>query len=82
MWTRKPDWEICEDVREGLYWDPCVNSEEVNVSVDEGVVYLAGTVDTWLERRLAESHAWKSGADDVTNGLNIRSSDCPYDLAS
>lgn len=81
-WTRKPDWEIREDVVRGLYWDPYVDGEGVSVTVDRGVVYLAGTVDTWLERRMAESHAWESGADDVDNNLRVRGSSYPYALPS
>jgi osmotically-inducible protein OsmY len=48
-----------------------VDSEEVSVTVDDGVVTLTGTVDTWSERQSAEENAYEGGAKDVMNDLRV-----------
>jgi osmotically-inducible protein OsmY len=68
-WNPAPDWEIREDVRDHLLWSPFVDAEQVEVSVDDGVVTLTGVVDTWTERAAAEINAWDGGAKDVRNHL-------------
>jgi osmotically-inducible protein OsmY len=46
----KSDWEIKEDIQSELSWDPFVDSDEVTVTVSDGVVTLTGTVYNWTER--------------------------------
>ena len=70
--TAKDDWEILEDVRDELFWSPFVDSDEVEVSVDNGVVTLSGTVDSWSERQTAAENAYEGGAAYVDNDLRVR----------
>ncbi len=72
-WAWKPDLEILEDVKEQLWWSPFVDSDEIVVSVDRGVVTLTGTVDSWSEYDDAEKNAFQGGARDVTNDLVVDS---------
>lgn len=71
VWTWKPDWEIRADVRDELEWSPFVEAEGINVSVDDGIVTLSGTVDSWSESRDAEKNAFQGGAKDVRNHLDV-----------
>lgn len=70
-WEYKPDWEVEEDVVNQLWWSPFVDSDEVNVAVDDGIVTLSGTVDTWSERNNAADNAFEGGAKDVQNNLDV-----------
>ena len=70
-WEWKPDWEIRSAVNDQLYWSPFVESDQVDVRVDRGVVILSGEVDTWGERAAAEDNAWQGGAKDVRNELTV-----------
>lgn len=67
----KSDWAIQQDIRDELWWSPFVDAGEVNVSVDDGVARLTGTVDTWSEREAAETNALEAGAIDVDNDLSV-----------
>ena len=70
-WTWKPDWQIREDIKDELFWSPFVDEDEVYLVVDDGVVTLNGTVDTYSERRSAEDNAYEGGAKDVINNLTV-----------
>ncbi len=70
-WAWKPDWKIKEDVKDQLYWSPFVDKDEVVVSVNNGVVTLAGTVNTYSERQNAQHNAYEGGAKDVKNDLTV-----------
>ncbi|MGD2111094.1 MAG: BON domain-containing protein [Phycisphaerae bacterium] len=69
VWRWKPDWEIKQDVESELYWTPFVDSDDVKVSVEGGVVTLTGEVTTWSERRSAVENAFEAGAKDVVDKL-------------
>jgi osmotically-inducible protein OsmY len=69
--TTATDWEILEDVQDELFWSPFVESEDISVTVDNGVVNLTGTVDTWAERQTAEANALEAGAVAVDNDLVV-----------
>jgi len=70
-YTPKTDWEIKEDVESELWWSPFVDSDEVNVTVDDGVATLTGTVSSWSERQSAAENAIEGGAISVHNQLEI-----------
>ena len=70
--TTKTDWEIKEDIDDELFWSPFVDSDDVSVSVDDGVAELTGTVDTWAERETATVNAIEGGAVTVDNDLSVR----------
>ncbi len=74
--TSKPaadlmDWEIEENVKDQLLWDARVNSNNVNVSANDGRVALTGTVSDWQAYMAAQSNAYEGGAAFVNNDLKI-----------
>ena len=69
--TTKTDWEIKKAVEKELMWSPYINSDEVNVEVDNGHVKLTGTVETWRERAAATESALEGGAVSVANDLDV-----------
>lgn len=71
QWTWKPDWEIKADVEDQLEWSVFVDADDINVSVEDGVVTLSGTVDSWSESNDAEKNAYQGGAKDVRNLLTV-----------
>jgi osmotically-inducible protein OsmY len=44
-----------------LWWSPFVDSDDVNVTVDDGVVTLTGAVDSWSEYNAAANNAYEGG---------------------
>jgi len=68
----KHDWEIRQDIESELFWSPFVDSDDVNVEVDDGVATLTGTVESTIERRAAEDNAIEGGAVAVDNDLELR----------
>lgn len=69
--TADTDWQIEADIESELYWSPFVDSDEVNVDVDDGRAHLTGTVDTWNEREAATENALEGGAVVVDNDLTV-----------
>lgn len=65
------DWEIKEEIENEFFWNPFVDSEEITVTVDDGVATLSGTVDTWSERIEATANALEGGAVHVDNNLMV-----------
>ena len=70
-WTWKPDQEIREDVKDELFWSPYVDAGQVSVTVFNGLVTLAGNVETLSERKAAEDNAYEGGAKNVINNLTV-----------
>ena len=72
-WDLRPksDWEISEDVRSHLYWNPFVDAGAITIEVDDGVVTLTGTVRSTFARNAATDEAYDGGAVRVRNNLNI-----------
>ncbi|MEJ2024005.1 MAG: BON domain-containing protein [Deltaproteobacteria bacterium] len=68
----KSDWEIEADVKDELWWSPFVDSEDVSIEVDDGVVTLTGTVDSWSEYNAAVNNAYEGGAIYVDNDLALK----------
>lgn len=69
--TTKTDWEIRDDVRSELDWSPFVDSDEVDIMVDDGTVTLTAAVETWNERQAATENAYEGGAVSVDNDLSV-----------
>jgi osmotically-inducible protein OsmY len=66
----KTDAGIQQDVLDELDWDPQLEPNEVGVEVDDGVVTLTGTVDTYTKKSAAERAALRvQGVRAVANGL-------------
>jgi osmotically-inducible protein OsmY len=71
---RRSDERIREDVNERLTDDWRVDAIDIEVSVDNGLVTLAGRVASRAEKRRAEDVAESvSGVTDVSNQLRVYS---------
>lgn len=62
---RRSDEQIYADVMRMLQWDAYVDSGDIRVSVEDGVVALGGVVDTPAERRRAVGLSWVAGVKHV-----------------
>jgi hypothetical protein len=70
---QRSDERIREDVCEALYRNPHVDARDIEVSVIDGVVVLAGTVEDRLEKREAEICSEEVlGVRDIQNDLELR----------
>ena len=70
--TPRTDQEITDDVRAALVRDVWVDERKITVNTINGVVYLAGTVDSYTEKSYAEGDAWSvPGVIDVINNIVI-----------
>jgi osmotically-inducible protein OsmY len=69
----KTDSEIQQAVLQELKWDGRVEATEVGVQVSEGVVTLAGNVDTYAKRMAAQAAAHRvAGVLDVANDIQVQ----------
>jgi osmotically-inducible protein OsmY len=69
----KLDADIQQDVLAEFEWDPQVEPTEIGVQVDDGIVTLTGTVDTYVKKMAAERCAQKiMGVRAVANDLSVR----------
>lgn len=71
----KTDLQIQKDVIEELKWEPSVNASHIGVAVDNGIVTLSGTVDSYAEKLGAEKTAKrvagvKAVAEDIQVGIS------------
>lgn len=67
----RTDNELRTDVIAELNWDPSIRNEDIAIAVKDGVVTLAGVVDTYAQRYLAERavervHGVQAFADELT----------------
>ena len=69
--TYRSDLEIKNDISDELFWSPFVDEDEVQVSVDNRVATLSGTVDNWNEFFAAAENAREGGATSVINKLRV-----------
>ncbi|MCA9558570.1 MAG: BON domain-containing protein [Myxococcales bacterium] len=65
------DLQVKQDIEDELFWSPFVDEDQVEVSVENGVATLRGTVDTLRERYNAGSNALEGGAQAVINRLQV-----------
>jgi osmotically-inducible protein OsmY len=71
--SQKTDREIQEDVLNELRWDSRIRQEEVGVEVDEGVVTLTGTVESWAKKLAAKEAAHRVvGVRDVADDVRVK----------
>lgn len=69
----KTDTQIQKDVIDELRWDPSIRENEIAVSAKDGVVTLAGVVDSYAEKYAAERAAQRvSGVKAIADDLNVR----------
>ena len=68
------DQKIQADVMAELRWDPSVPANEIGVVVNDGVVTLTGTVDTYMKKWRPEEVAHHvNGVIAVANEIQVRS---------
>jgi len=68
--VERSDAEIKKDVDHALLFDPATDLYEVTVQVEDGVVTLDGTVESWAEKLLAtEVVKGVKGVTEVKNGI-------------
>lgn len=72
MGMLESDREIKEAIEEELFWSPFVESDRIEVSVDNGTATLVGTVGSWAEYNTAADNAYEGGAASVNNELIVR----------
>lgn len=68
-WKQKSDAEIQQDVESQLWWSPYVDSDKINVSVQNGTVTLSGRADDWDAMRAAVKNAFDGGAKRVRSQI-------------
>jgi osmotically-inducible protein OsmY len=69
---KKSDHDIKMDIARELAWDTRVAPTEIGVQVKNGIVTLAGTVDSWAKVRAAAEAAHRApGVLDVANDLVV-----------
>lgn len=69
----KTDSELQKDVMAELNWEPSVNAAEIGVEVKDGVVTLAGHVDSYLEKWGAERVAQRvSGVKAMAVEIDVK----------
>lgn len=67
------DREIKQDVLDELDWDPEVEVTDVGVEVDDGVVTLTGTVDSYAKKYAAEQAVFRvDGVRAVANDIVVQ----------
>ena len=68
----RSDTMLQEDVLRELRWDTRVEAPDVGVEVDDGVVTLTGTVDSYVKKLAAQEAAHRvHGVLDVVNNLTV-----------
>lgn len=69
----KTDIELQRDVIDELEWEPGINAAEIGVTVEDGVVTLAGHVTSFTEKWTAE-HITKRvhGVKAIANNIEVR----------
>jgi osmotically-inducible protein OsmY len=71
--VNKTDEEIQRDVQAELKWDARLQPNEIGVIVKDGVVTLAGWVDSYLKKWNAEEAAQRvAGVKAVANDIEVR----------
>src|SRR5437016_7599535 len=69
----RTDMEIQKDVVAELRWEPSLRDDDIAVGVRDGVVTLAGFVDSYGDKWTAERVASKGkGAKAIANDLEVK----------
>jgi len=67
----RSDREMHDEIHAELMWSTSVDTEQVNIDVEDGRVTLTGTMETWHEYHAAEENAYEGGALIVRNRLKV-----------
>ncbi len=72
--TNKSDTELARAIRNALKWNSSVNEDRIEVKIDNGWVYLDGTVEWEFERRCAKTAIEDLvGIRGITNNIRVKS---------
>jgi hypothetical protein len=66
------DTELAREIEHGLFINPFVDADDIQVSVVNGRAILRGEVPTWVEEHLARLTALNNGARVVVSEINVR----------
>lgn len=66
-----PDLALAARIRQHFCWSAGLHDQDMAVQVAGGRATLTGTVDTWLDRKLAAEEARDAGAYEVNNHLCV-----------
>jgi hypothetical protein len=66
------DAQIKKKIKNGFFWSPFVDRDDIKVTVKGGVATLTGTVETWIGWGEADKDAHKSGATKVLNRIKVK----------
>ena len=76
--SKKTDTDIQQDVIRELKWDTRIEETDVGIEVDDGVVTLSGTVDSWGKRYAAAEAAHRvRGVLDIANDIAVKTLGTP-----
>ncbi len=71
--TTRTDSELRTDISAELTWDPSIRHEDIATAVKDGVVTLAGTVDTYAQRYATERGVEQvKGVRAIVNDLAVK----------
>ena len=70
-----PDQSLAAGIRARYGWLASLHDQEMAVRVANGRAIRTGTVDTWLDRKLAAQEAHEAGAHEVNNHLHMLHTD-------
>lgn len=71
VYPKMDDAKIEDEIKGELWWSPFVDSDDVEVTVNNGRVTLTGEVDSWSEYSAAGRNAYEGGATWVDNDLEV-----------
>jgi osmotically-inducible protein OsmY len=60
-----------ESIAREMRWSPSLDRSEITMSIEDGVVTLRGTIDSWYARARATEEAYEGGAASVVNSLEV-----------
>ncbi|HLR31260.1 MAG TPA: BON domain-containing protein, partial [Fodinibius sp.] len=72
MIVERSDVELKEEVASQIIWSPYIDIDGINISVNNGVVTLTGTVNGSFEYNEATEEAYEAGALKVKNKLTYK----------
>ncbi|KRB59927.1 BON domain-containing protein [Flavobacterium sp. Root186] len=78
---------LLKEVKEAIKWEPILNSNDIDVSVNDGIVTLGGTVDNYTQKKEAEQTVKniagvKAVVDDVKVDLYFSAIKSDTDIAA
>ncbi|MWB92941.1 BON domain-containing protein [Flavobacterium sp. GA093] len=78
---------LLKEVKEAIKWEPILNSNDIDVSVNDGIVTLRGTVDNYTQKKEAEQTVKniagvKAVVDDVKVDLYFSAIKSDTDIAA